>query len=263
MCVAPLFTNMCMLHPIFIQVFHACRLVTGSLDETVRTWDVRSGKCVRTLVGHTGVVMSVSLDRNLVVSGGSDGQVRVWSRRDGVCRHVLHGHTNTLHTVLLVSHRDIVVSADFNSTVRVWHGLTGALVQAPIMNTRGTYRGLPENFSFTASPLITIDNRLVTAASHPTGSSKTPRTVDVRALRTGQLLHSMANDPTSVDIRRMVLVPDLDNNFVVTGDDRGIVRVWDVEKGVWSGGFAHTHIVQASTCTHVTRSCTWRVVCVT
>ncbi len=116
--------------------------------------------------------------------------------------------------------------------------------------------------NFTASPLIAIDDRLVTAASHPTGGLKAPRTVDVRALRTGQLLYSMANDPTSVDIRRMVLVPGLDDNFVVTGDNHGIVRVWDVEKGVVCAR-AYTQTVQARTCTHATHSCTWPAVCTT
>ena len=36
------------------------QLVSGSLDETVRLWDVETGACVRTLEGHGGVVTSVT-----------------------------------------------------------------------------------------------------------------------------------------------------------------------------------------------------------
>jgi WD40 repeat protein len=56
------------------------RIVSGSLDETVRIWDASSGHCVLTLEGHTECVTSVSFspDGARIVSGSSDKTVRVW-----------------------------------------------------------------------------------------------------------------------------------------------------------------------------------------
>ena len=55
-------------------------LITGSSDNVVRGWDVRSGKQVITLQGHTDNVRCVALsgDGTRCVSAGSDASVRLW-----------------------------------------------------------------------------------------------------------------------------------------------------------------------------------------
>ena len=49
-------------------------VVSGSMDETVRIWNVESGDCIKTLEDHTGAVFGVSFSPNnqYVVSGSSD-----------------------------------------------------------------------------------------------------------------------------------------------------------------------------------------------
>ena len=55
-------------------------LSSGSLDETIRLWDVSTGEHLRTLEGHTDNVNSVvfSPDGQTLVSGSSDGTVLLW-----------------------------------------------------------------------------------------------------------------------------------------------------------------------------------------
>jgi WD40 repeat protein len=54
--------------------------LSGSLDKTVRLWEVSSGKCLRTFEGHTAGVTSVALsaDGRWVLSGSGDGDLRLW-----------------------------------------------------------------------------------------------------------------------------------------------------------------------------------------
>ena len=52
-------------------------LASASDDETVRLWDVQSGRLVRTLEGHTGSVESVAFapDGRLLASGSGPVQL--------------------------------------------------------------------------------------------------------------------------------------------------------------------------------------------
>jgi COMPASS component SWD3 len=61
-------------------------IVSGSYDETIRTWDVRTGECLKTLtVAHGTVVTSVHFNRDgsLIVSGGYDGKIGIWDTSSG------------------------------------------------------------------------------------------------------------------------------------------------------------------------------------
>lgn len=50
-------------------------LVSGSFDEKVRLWDVRSGQCLKVLPAHLDPVTAVHFDRDdtLIVSSSYDG----------------------------------------------------------------------------------------------------------------------------------------------------------------------------------------------
>ena len=55
-------------------------VVSGSYDETIKTFDITSGSCLSTLRGHTDVVSSVcfSSDGKKLTSGSEDSTVRNW-----------------------------------------------------------------------------------------------------------------------------------------------------------------------------------------
>jgi hypothetical protein len=83
------------------------RIVSGSLDRTVKVWDVQSGKDILTLKGHTGNVFSVAIspDGKRIVSGGADsvrgkpGEVKVWDAQSGRDTLALKDHTGTVLSV--------------------------------------------------------------------------------------------------------------------------------------------------------------------
>lgn len=52
-------------------------LVSGSLDNTIKVWDVESGRAVRTLFGHIEGVWTVASDKLRLVSGSHDRTIKV------------------------------------------------------------------------------------------------------------------------------------------------------------------------------------------
>jgi WD40 repeat protein len=61
------------------------RVLSGSLDKTVRLWDMRSGLEVRRFEGHGDVVRGVAFTPggHYVLSGGDDRTLRLWSVANG------------------------------------------------------------------------------------------------------------------------------------------------------------------------------------
>ena len=65
-------------HQIYAVAFDGQRVVTGSLDSTVRVWDASTGHCTAMLQGHTCLVGQLQLSGDTLVTGGSDGRVIIF-----------------------------------------------------------------------------------------------------------------------------------------------------------------------------------------
>jgi len=70
-------------------------LASGSLDSTIRIWNVTNGTCIKTLVGHSDYVTSlVILPNGLLKSGSYDNTIRIWNVNTGITKKTLTGHTD-------------------------------------------------------------------------------------------------------------------------------------------------------------------------
>lgn len=99
-------------HVITCLQFCGNRIVSGSDDNTLKVWSAVTGKCLRTLVGHTGGVWSsqMSEEGNIIISGSTDRTLKVWDAETGLCKHTLYGHTSTVRCMHL--HGSRVVSGE-------------------------------------------------------------------------------------------------------------------------------------------------------
>lgn len=88
-------------HVITCLQFYGNRIVSGSDDNTLKVWSAITGKCLRTLVGHTGGVWSSQMSANIIISGSTDRTLKVWNAENGNCIHTLMGHTSTVRCMHL------------------------------------------------------------------------------------------------------------------------------------------------------------------
>ncbi|KAI8811357.1 quinon protein alcohol dehydrogenase-like superfamily [Cladochytrium replicatum] len=94
------------------------KLVTGSLDGTLRIWSLTDGTCRKALFGHIDGVYCLSFNTLRLVSGAFDHTVRIWDVESGEPQRVLQGHTNPVNAVEVSDTR--IVSADNDGVIRVW-----------------------------------------------------------------------------------------------------------------------------------------------
>ena len=91
--------------------------MSGSVDRTIRVWNMRSGECVRLMQGHTGGIWCLQFDKEKVVSGAWDTTIKVWDMK-GVCQKTLVGHTDTVSC--LEYNDEVLVSGSHDKDLRVW-----------------------------------------------------------------------------------------------------------------------------------------------
>ncbi|KAI9508855.1 WD40 repeat-like protein [Russula earlei] len=95
-------------------------LVSSALDNTVKLWDIDSGKVVRTLFGHLEGVWAVACDKMRVVSGSHDRTIKIWNLDDDRdrCVSTFVGHTGAVTCLALGE--DKIVSGSDDGDVRIW-----------------------------------------------------------------------------------------------------------------------------------------------
>ncbi len=223
--------------------------VSGSHDETVRVWDLTSGKVRHTMAGHTDVVncVSVTPDGQTAVSGSWDGTVRVWELARGQCRHTLQGHRDRVNSVSLTPDGQIAVSGSDDYTVRVWD-----LVSGKVRHTMAGHAGPVDCVSVTADGRTAVSTSLdgtarvwdltsgelchtkgytgavsVTPDGQTAVSGSHDETVRVWDLTSGKVRHTMAGH---TDVVNCVSVT-ADGRTAVSGSPDETVRVWDLVSG--------------------------------
>jgi WD40 repeat protein len=147
-------------------------LASGSLDKTVRLWDVPAGRLRHTLSGHSDIVRSVAFspDNSYVVSGGNDKVARHWDVPTGALVRTLVPHLDIITSVAISPDGTTIASGSWDGTAKLSNAQTGGLVAT--LNDVGSVVEL----SF-----LRDSNTLVTATAR----------VKVWNSRTGQVLEEL------------------------------------------------------------------------
>ncbi|XP_019870810.2 F-box/WD repeat-containing protein 7 isoform X2 [Aethina tumida] len=190
-------------HVITCLQFCGNRIVSGSDDNTLKVWSATTGKCLRTLVGHTGGVWSSQMSGSTIISGSTDRTLKVWDADTGVCIYTLYGHTSTVRCMHL--HGKTVVSGSRDATLRVWDIETGSFLHVLVGH-------------LAAVRCVQYDGRLVVSGAYD-------YTVKVWNPETEECLHTLQGHTNRVYSLQF------DGVHVVSGSLDTSIRVWEVETG--------------------------------
>ncbi|KAJ1961403.1 ubiquitin-binding SDF ubiquitin ligase complex subunit met30 [Dipsacomyces acuminosporus] len=99
-------------------------LITGSLDSTMRVWDIETGECLDTIFGHVEGIWSMAFDSLRIVSGSNDGVVKLWDTSSHACLFTLQASQAAVNCVAISDTR--IVIGDNDGNVRVCDFRNGA-----------------------------------------------------------------------------------------------------------------------------------------
>lgn len=97
-------------------------LATASRDNTIKIWQVSSGRCIQTLVGHTSGVTSANWSPNgkQIVSGSRDKSIKIWDIESGRCLKTFTGHTDVVVSTLWNIDESSILSISWDMTLKIW-----------------------------------------------------------------------------------------------------------------------------------------------
>ena len=105
-------------------MFSCTRLAaSGSVDRTVKIWDVASQVAVHTLTGHTNSVTSVafSLDGSSLLSASDDKTMILWDVATGNKLHTFTGHDDIITQAAFGPDGTMALSGSEDNTLILWH----------------------------------------------------------------------------------------------------------------------------------------------
>ncbi len=190
---------------------------TDVADNTVRIWDVETGKQLHCFNKHSNYVKQVAFspDNRKATSCSADKTVRLWDVEDGKEIHCFTGHTNQVSGVVFIPKTGNLASVGVDGSLRVWDTSTGkALNEFPL--------GIGELHCIAVSS----DGRSAFCGT----KDKSAHLVDlatgkVERSYNGQtdLLHSIAVSP--------------DGQTLLAGSANGNAMMWSVSDGKKLGAF--------------------------
>jgi WD40 repeat protein len=104
-------------------------LATGGDENTVKVWDVATGRELRTLRGHSGDIYAVAFSPGVpggdgsgrwLASAGEDSAVKIWDHHTGELVRTFRGHTGLVSSLAFDPGGKWLVSGSRDHTVQVW-----------------------------------------------------------------------------------------------------------------------------------------------
>uniref|UniRef100_A0A7N6AE00 F-box domain-containing protein n=1 Tax=Anabas testudineus TaxID=64144 RepID=A0A7N6AE00_ANATE len=220
-------------HVITCLQFSGDLIVSGSDDNTLKVWSAITGKCLRTLTGHTGGVWCSEMTASTVISGSTDRTLRVWDTVSGECVHTLYGHTSTVRCMHL--HGNRVVSGSRDTTLRVWdvssgrceHVLTGHVAAVRCVQYDGR-RVVSGGYDY----MVKVWDPETEVCLH-TLQGHTNRVYSLQIWDlTGHLVMMLfVSGPNKH--QSAVTCLQFCRGLVLSSSDDGTVKLWDLKTGAW------------------------------
>ncbi|KAJ1901482.1 hypothetical protein LPJ66_000764 [Kickxella alabastrina] len=194
------------------------RLFTGSKDHSVKLWHLSEvgGQLTQlaTLRGHTGSVLTLQAESNMLITGSSDASVCVWD-------------TKTLLIRQRLAHPSAVLSLRFNnrwlatackdSMLRVWQRDNCGFIN--LIELRG--------HAIAVNAIHLHNDKLVSASGD--------RTIRVWDLNTRSCVLTL------VEHTRGVACLDFDGKYIVSGSSDRTIRIWNAETGACERTIDNAH----------------------
>jgi tricorn protease-like protein len=184
---------------------------TGSMDKTIKIWNLTSTEAVKTLSGHNGVVLSVnySPDGKSIVSSAWDGSIKIWDVATGtLVKSIDNAHSFKSEYATYNKEGNTIVSAGIDS-VKLWNASNFSLIKK--------FKAHKEDINFIR---FSRDGKRFATCGWD-------KTIKLWSFPQCQLVKTFTGNMAAVN----TVYFSSDDQFLISSSDDGEINVWEIETG--------------------------------
>jgi WD40 repeat protein/DNA-directed RNA polymerase subunit RPC12/RpoP len=116
-------------------------LASASGDNTIKLWNVKTGKLIRTLRSHTAGVFAVAFspDGRTLASGSYDKTIKIWGLKTGMAISTFEGHQGGVYAIAFSQDGKTLVSGSEDGTIKLWQPNKGREICTILAKTPCVY----------------------------------------------------------------------------------------------------------------------------
>jgi WD40 repeat protein len=106
------------------EIYSLCMLgddkvIAGSEDKTIKVWNLKTYKCMKTLRGHNDEVKALTSISNVgFASGSKDGCIKIWDSKRNLLKSIQKAHASNV--TCLMDLGEFFASGSFDKSVKLW-----------------------------------------------------------------------------------------------------------------------------------------------
>ncbi|KAJ3671152.1 hypothetical protein LUZ60_008578 [Juncus effusus] len=200
-----------------------CILAASGRDTVANVWDIRAGRQMYKLQGHTKWIRSLRMVGDTIVTGSDDWTARVWSLNRGSCEAVLACHAGPILSVEYSPSDRGIITGSSDGLIRFWENEEGVGIKCVKNLTMHNASILSINASESWLGIGAADNsmslyhKVQDRAVGASFSANTSKTSNWQLYRTPQKTPALVR----------CIATDLDRKRICSGGRNGVLRLWD------------------------------------